>query len=284
MRYERGKGKYWLPDPGKGSRQPLLKPSDRDSPSPTSYGAVESDGEEVFLSPDEERLYEDAKQLEFGDWNYPVITAHTATRESILYRDPAIITSSTNRNVLQPSRLNKKKRKSRIENIQEQVNKGKGKSDDESKSKKPPLKQTKSGSSSGSANRDQLVDLVVEDEEAEEIERVRARKEGSPRWNEAQPKHFVRTYPANEEAEYVREGYAPDKVQPNQPHDPEHLHNLDQPIKESEETDGDGGDQDQRMWEDRAYSDHEQDNDKRSPRYGSFAEERGVWGEDGSGR
>jgi hypothetical protein len=122
---------------------------------------------------------------------YPVITAHTANRESALYRNPDIVTSSTNRNVLQPSRVNRQKRKSRIDKIKESADKGKGKSDKGSQNSKPPLNQKSSGSSSSSTARDQLVDLVVEDEEAEEIERVRARKEGSPRWNEVQPKHFV---------------------------------------------------------------------------------------------
>jgi hypothetical protein len=46
-------------------------------------------------------------------------------------------------------------------------------------------------SSSTKSNRSQLVDLVVEDHEAGEIERVRARKEGGPTWNEVPPKHFV---------------------------------------------------------------------------------------------
>jgi hypothetical protein len=66
-----------------------------------------------------------------------------------------------------------------------------GKDDEPPHVSKPPLKSQGSASSFSSSARDQLVDLVVEDEEAEEIERVRARKEGSPRWNEVQPKHFV---------------------------------------------------------------------------------------------
>jgi hypothetical protein len=74
MRYERGKGKYWIPDPGKGSRQPLLDSSRartmaNSSASNANYGAIDSDEDDVFLSADEERLYDDAKQLEFGDWN-----------------------------------------------------------------------------------------------------------------------------------------------------------------------------------------------------------------------
>ena len=46
-------------------------------------------------------------------------------------------------------------------------------------------------SSSTKSNRSQLVDLVIEDHDAREIERVRARKEGDPAWNEVPPKHFV---------------------------------------------------------------------------------------------
>lgn len=35
------------------------------------------------------------------------------------------------------------------------------------------------------------MDLVVEDHEAEEVERVRARKEGGSGWNEVPQKYFV---------------------------------------------------------------------------------------------
>lgn len=81
MRYERGgKGKYWIPKPGEANaRTPLLgstagspgtqsplQPRDGDS----DYmgwgdGGVEHQG----LDPEEEGLYERARQLEFGDWN-----------------------------------------------------------------------------------------------------------------------------------------------------------------------------------------------------------------------
>jgi hypothetical protein len=122
---------------------------------------------------------------------YPVITAHTANRESVLYSNPTIITSSTNRHVIQPTKINKKRRKGAIKDIQKSVAKGKGKHED-SENKNPSIQSKGSGSrSSSSKARSQLVDLVVEDEQAEEIERVRARKEGSSKWNEAQPKHFV---------------------------------------------------------------------------------------------
>ena len=41
------------------------------------------------------------------------------------------------------------------------------------------------------SDKSQLVDLVVEDHQAEEVDRVRARKEGGPGWNEVPSKHFV---------------------------------------------------------------------------------------------
>lgn len=53
------------------------------------------------------------------------------------------------------------------------------------------LRHHSSGSSSAKSDRSQLVDLVVEDTNAEETERVRARKEGSAAWNTVQPKRFM---------------------------------------------------------------------------------------------
>ena len=53
------------------------------------------------------------------------------------------------------------------------------------------LRQKSSASSSAKSDRSQLVDLVVEDHQAEEVDRVRARKEGGPGWNEVPSKHFV---------------------------------------------------------------------------------------------
>lgn len=53
------------------------------------------------------------------------------------------------------------------------------------------------------------MDLVVEDTVAEETERVRARKEGGPGWNELEPKRFVRQYPPEVAGEEIREGFEP---------------------------------------------------------------------------
>lgn len=133
---------------------------------------------------------------------YPVIEAHRASHEAILHKDPTMITSSTNRHLLQPTKVNRKRRKDKIREIQESADKGKhrgssssggSRSKSESKSSRPLLSKiiSASSSSSGKTDRSQLVDLVVEDHEAEDIERVRARKEGGPAWNEVPPKHFV---------------------------------------------------------------------------------------------
>lgn len=61
------------------------------------------------------------------------------------------------------------------------------------------------------SDRDQLIDLVVEDEEAEEIERVRGRKSGNPHWNNTESKHFVKVYGDSGQEEEVREGLEPDE-------------------------------------------------------------------------
>jgi hypothetical protein len=53
------------------------------------------------------------------------------------------------------------------------------------------LRHHSAASSSAKSDRSQLLDLVVEDKDAEGIDRVRARKEGGAAWNEAEPKRFV---------------------------------------------------------------------------------------------
>lgn len=88
------------------------------------------------------------------------------------------------------------------------------------------LRHHSSASSSAKSDRSQLVDLVVEDTAAEDLERVRARKEGSAAWNEVEPRRFVcvlhssenmvlclhnasRTYPGDKQGEDIREGFDP---------------------------------------------------------------------------
>jgi hypothetical protein len=85
MRYERGgKGKYWIPKPGEANaRTPLLSSDSRPrslSPSKPKQNDAQFMGygngsvDELELDEEEEGLYERARALEYGDWNYPVIT------------------------------------------------------------------------------------------------------------------------------------------------------------------------------------------------------------------
>ncbi|PMD20036.1 DUF300-domain-containing protein [Hyaloscypha hepaticicola] len=246
MRYERGgKGKYWIPKPGEATaRTPLLSSDSRPrslSPSKPHQNDAQYLGygngsvEELQLDDEEEGLYERARKLEFGDFNYPVITAHEASRERWLNAaSPDLLTTSANRNLLQPTRDNEIRRASNIRATVEEVTKksqrkhsDKGKNSRSSNSNKGkqidttsngeegrapgPLRgmlRHHSSSSSAKSDRSQLVDLVVEDTTAEDAERVRARKEGSAGWNSQEPKRFVRTYGRNA-GEDIREGYEP---------------------------------------------------------------------------
>ncbi len=129
---------------------------------------------------------------------YPVITAHVVSREAWLTGQPDLLTTSANRNLLQPTKDNQIRRKTNIKNTVDNVqNKGKDRSNssggDEGRAPilKGMLRHQSSGSSSAKSDRSQLVDLIVEDELAEETERVRARKEGSAGWNEVEPRRFM---------------------------------------------------------------------------------------------
>jgi len=289
MRFSRdGKGKYWIPNPHEiGTKTPLLNkitghdgdfaavPSHSGSTSPNAmYGTTTSGYDDIqddpYLDDDDEELFTSARELEFGDWNYPVITAHNATREDRLYAEPGMITASTNRHLLQATKENRSRRKSRISQIQKDVGKGKHRrpelspvrSDDEEdftqagesaivddRASKHSAEgdeehRGRSGiishipiiggllahqrTASTHSHKSQLVDLIVEDTQAEEIERVRARKEGSPGWNRHDPRHFVRAYSGegdeDQQEEYVREGYEP-AGQPNK--EPRNQHGID---------------------------------------------------------
>ncbi|TVY35226.1 Transmembrane protein-like protein [Lachnellula subtilissima] len=243
MRYERGgKGKYWIPKPGEATaRTPLLSdgPGRSRSMSPKkalqgdpAYGYGNGSVDEQALDPEEERLYERARRLEYGDWNYPVITAHEASRERWLAASPGLLTTSANRNLLQPTRDNQIRRESNIRQTVEHVkkkterkhsstSKGKGRSNSKGKESdnatgeegRAPamlgmLRHHSSASSSAKSDRSQLVDLVVEDETAEDAERVRARKEGGSSWNKTESKRYVRTY-GKDTGEDIREGFDP---------------------------------------------------------------------------
>jgi hypothetical protein len=97
--------------------------------------------------------------------------------------------------------------------------------------------------------------LVVQDTEAEEAGRVRARKEGGDFWNQDEQKYFVRTYDPDGEAvgEQIRDGF-----------DVRQLPEAEPP----EFAVGEDGDR---------QSDDEPGHSKRKPQYGSLDEEREVW-------
>lgn len=221
MRYSRnGKGKYWIPQPGEASaRTPLLgahSSANKSAVPPgrsesSSHASTRSNGtmdepEDAFdaggLDPEDERLFTSVKtQAEFGDWNYPVITAHVPSKDRWMRSNPNLLTTSVNRNLLHPTKLNKDRRENAIE---DRLAKGKTKASGSNgegsgthHTRAPvvtPLirEQSSNGSErSAKSGRSQLVDLVVEDDEAEAAERVRARKEGGAGWNKDEPKHFV---------------------------------------------------------------------------------------------
>lgn len=133
-------------------------------------------------------------------WQYPVITAHEPWKNHRCNYTPTMPTTTTNQALLRPKLTKKTK----------SVIKGKGKSKD-GEQKAPLIHRNKSSSSSALSSRSGLVDLVVEDTEAEDIERVRARKEGGPGWNEVESKRFVRTYPGEHYGEEIRQGFDPVK-------------------------------------------------------------------------
>lgn len=128
-------------------------------------------------------------------------------------QDPNLLTTSTNRHLFQPTKDHEKRRRGEIK-------KGirRGKRSGSSTSSEPGtgiagklIGKTSRRDSSGSG-KSQLVDLVVEDTDAEEAERVRARKEGGPAWNRDEQKHFVRTYSDEDLGEDIREGFDPSGV------------------------------------------------------------------------
>jgi hypothetical protein len=174
-------------------------------------------------------------------------------------RDPNLLTTSTNRNLFQPTRDNKTRKRSEI---RESLRKGKNRSNSRSRewtgAIKSNLTQERSMSETSHSDRSQLVDLVVEDTEAEEAERVRARKEGGDFWNQDEQKHFVRTYDPDCEAagEQIREGF-----------DVRELPEAEPPEFAVGEDEGEG----------EGESDRELGGSEGKPQYGSLNEEREAW-------
>lgn len=170
-------------------------------------------------------------------------------------RNPNLLTTSANRNLLQPTRDHRVRRRTEI---RESIQKGKERSGSPDPERQGAIESKltlqRSGSSrSGRSDRGQLVDLVVEDHAAEEAERVRARKEGGDYWNQQEQKHFVRVY-GDAEGEVMREGFDPSKIPADHP-PPEVAVSDD----DTEDEDGRAGSSGRRIG------------------YGSLNEESNVW-------
>lgn len=94
------------------------------------------------------------------------------------------------------------------------------------------------------------------------------------------------TYPEEGETEEVREGFNPDEPEA---HNPEAEHNLNYPFAVGEQSEEEQRKQDIKPhmtseanhWETRDVSDHNgDDEDRLSPSYGSFRDERNAWSQD----
>lgn len=108
MRYERGgKGKYWIPDPGEvNSRTPLLGNTGPSRAEATkTNGTMDGEGEsgdveEAVIDPEDERLFANARVLEFGDWNVGLMNRFEKLQVVNEFAVPRHYSSSTIRRAL----------------------------------------------------------------------------------------------------------------------------------------------------------------------------------------
>ncbi|OKP13024.1 Transmembrane protein 184-like protein [Penicillium subrubescens] len=228
MRYERGgKAKYWIPKPGEASkaveaniRTPLLTGGDSSTRSRSDRGSRSSTERyrsyseiEVTLDDEDEQIFNQARALEFGDWNYPVITANEVPRDQRLPTHRSYQSSRTGGDV-KKSRSHRKRLASGSEGRRDQNNASSRKS---SKSSGPPrpLQRNASSTSSHHSHRSQLVDLVVEDHEAEEEDRDQAQRELGSAWAGDETRRFLR--PSGQPIEEEAEPEAPIREVPAEP-------------------------------------------------------------------
>ncbi|EPS33689.1 hypothetical protein PDE_08651 [Penicillium oxalicum 114-2] len=213
MRYERGgKAKYWIPRPGEASkaveanmRTPLLAGGGNDSRSRSdresrpsierfrTYSEIE-----VTLDDEDEQIFNQARALEFGDWNYPVITANEVPR------DQRLATHSSYQGSGSRYEANTGLSQSRHRSSGSQPRRSQKPRPGNSKkaTQGPPSLQRNTSSTSSQhsrhshhshhSHRSQLVDLVVEDHEAEEEDREQTQRERGSAWTVEEPKHFQR--------------------------------------------------------------------------------------------
>jgi hypothetical protein len=184
MRYERGgKGKYWIPKPGEANSQtPLLHnagSSRNESGSGSKRASIVDryrtcgDLEDTSLDNEDERLFANARALEFGDWNYPVIPANEVPQDQRLASVPSYQDSQQSSLVTKISKRKtghaKRSEGRRRSKASEPGDASTGKVSSMAHPKRDP-----SASDSSQSSRSQLVDLVVNDHETEQQERKKA--------------------------------------------------------------------------------------------------------------
>ncbi|EAU38082.1 conserved hypothetical protein [Aspergillus terreus NIH2624] len=196
MRYERGgKAKYWIPKPGEiNSRTPLLAGSEsrsRDRRSSTlDRFRSPTDMSDTTLDAEDEWLFTQARALEFGDWNYPVITANEVARDQRFGAPSSYQNPTEQPEIVKKSRKHRKSRGSRSENAR-----GNGRAPSSTSRDRPgetasPGPREASSSLSRTSDRSQLVDVVVEDHQAEEEERAQAERAFGSAATQPEPRVF----------------------------------------------------------------------------------------------
>ncbi|EDN10188.1 conserved hypothetical protein [Histoplasma mississippiense (nom. inval.)] len=200
MRYERGgKAKYWIPKPGKAtSRTPLLSSptnSRRNSKGWSKRGSANDgnldndDLEDMTLNEEDERLFANARALEFGDYNYPVITANEVPPDQRLPRRTRYSVSNPARNNTESSYVKRaaKHRNRRIHNNEASESSSGRRSNRNSKRSVNGNKEHSSSSISPQSRlrRSQLIDLDMDDVGETERERFGAPGEQQNIVNEA---------------------------------------------------------------------------------------------------
>lgn len=261
MRYERGgKGKYWIPKPGEAnSRTPLLAGNVAEGHRSPSHGSKRNsiidkyrtygELEETKLDEDDERLFSNARALEFGDWNYPVVTANMIPRDQVLPR-----TISYQSQASDSGHVVRKARRHRNSHVSDGDSHSQANHSKTRRTQRPEGVQRQSSTSTASeSRRSQLVDLVVENREAEEQEQRVAQLETGSAWPERDALHLQR--PTGEPVGVVRPHERDGTVSPSQP--------ADFTVGEDDEEDDDDADT------------------ERSPlnaNYSGVGEEHNVWG------
>ncbi|RMZ81075.1 hypothetical protein DV738_g2394, partial [Chaetothyriales sp. CBS 135597] len=165
MRYERGgQGKYWIPKQQPNSRTPLLSSTlTPDGSRPAHQYRAQSPDISFDINLEDEHLYTNARALEYGDWNYPVITAHEAVRRHSRRTGPGrhTISSQHSRHPRQTKRATGAKTDNRPSSSQSAVG----------NEAKPAPGPSPSPNTSPKIDRSQLVDLGVNhDDRADQIQ------------------------------------------------------------------------------------------------------------------